>query len=264
MSARHAPVCRLAPALLSALFWTVPVPSLAASASVLFSEEANLVGHSIPDAELQLSDGSVTRLSTLWHDQPLLLTLFYRRCTGTCQPLLFSMRDWVERLGGLGHDYHILALSFADSDIAEDMKAQADALGLEHDPNWIFAVARPGDMQRIADALGFWFHLDQATGQYDHPTLLAAVDHGRVLRGLFGYPISPERFRELVWELRGRFVPYYELPAQRSWLRCFEYDPRSGTTRFDWGMLLLLAPGTMGIASAAVVFTRSRKAPGGA
>ena len=245
-----------ATAFLCALAWAVALPSLAASSSVLFGEEARLVGHSLPDAELQLRDGSVTRLSALWRDRPLLLTLFYRRCTAVCQPLLFSMRDSIEQLGGLGRDYRILALSFANSDTSADMLAQAEALGLEDDPNWIFAVARPADVQRIAEALSFWFRLDRATGQYDHPTLLSAIDHGRVVRALVGYPVSQQRLRELVWELRGRFVPYYELP-QRSWLRCFEYDPRTGAMHFDWGMLLLLAPGTIGIASAMIVFARS-------
>jgi cytochrome oxidase Cu insertion factor (SCO1/SenC/PrrC family) len=249
----------LAVALLCLLSGTLHGASPPASSSVLFSQEASLAERVIPDADVQLGDGRLTRLSTLSRDHPLLLALFYRRCTGTCQPLLFSMRDAVERLGGLGRDYRILGLSFADSDTAQDMQAQAEALGLEHDPNWMFAVARPADIQRIAEALSFWFRLDGATGQYDHPTLIVALDHGRIIRALFGYPISAERFRELVWELRGRFVPYYELPG-RSWLRCFEYDEGTGRMRLDWGMLLLLAPGGIGVTLAAVVFACSPRA----
>jgi len=169
--------------------------------------------------------------------------------------MLFLLRDAVMRDGGLGRDYRVIALSFAASDTAADMRAQAQAMGLEHSSGWTFAVAQPQDVQHLAQALDFWFRLDPATGQYDHPNLLAAIDHGRVVRALLGYPISPERLRELVWELRGAFVPYYQLPG-RSWLRCFEYDGRTGALRPDWGMLLLLAPGLIAMLTAAAVFAR--------
>ncbi len=224
--------------------------------SAVFREEARLTDHVLPDAELRLSGGRVTRLSTLWSDRPLLLTFFYRQCAGTCIPALVLIRDATARAGGLGRDYRVLALSFAESDTAADMQAQAAALSLQHDPNWLFAVASTQDTQRIADSLGFWFRRDLVSGQYDHPTLLVAVNQGRVAHALLGYPISQERLGELVWELRGRFVPYYRLPGQ-TWLRCFEFNGRTGAMRPDWGMLLLLAPGTLAMVVAVVVFAHT-------
>ena len=169
--------------------------------------------------------------------------------------MLFLIRDAVTRDGGLGRDYRVVAMSFAASDTAADMRAQAEALGLEQSAAWTFAVAQPQDVQRVAQALDFWFRLDPATGQYDHPNLLAAVDRGRVVRALLGYPISHERLRELVSELRGRFVPYYQLPGQ-SWLRCFDYDGRTGAVHPDWGMLLLVAPGMIAVLTGIAVFAR--------
>ncbi len=224
--------------------------------SAIFRDESRLADRVLPDAELRLGDGRVTRLSTLWRDRPLLLTFFYRHCAGTCIPSLLLIRDAAARAGGLGRDYRVLALSFAETDTAADMQAQAAALDLQGDPNWVFAVGSAQDTQRIADALGFWYRRDLASGQYDHPTLLAAVEEGRVVRALLGYPISRERFGELIWELRGRFVPYYRLPGQ-SWLRCFEFNGRTGAMRPDWGMLLLLAPGMIAIVVAILVFARA-------
>lgn len=226
-----------------------------------FREEERLAERMLPDTELRLSDGRLTRLSALWRDRPLLLTLFYQHCTGTCWPSLLLIRDAAARTGGLGRDYRVLALSFAGSDTAKDMQAQAAAFGLGNDPNWLFAVGAPQDIQRVASTLGFWFRLDPVTGQYDHPTLVVGVVQGRVVRALLGYPISRERFAELLWELRGRFVPYYQLPGQ-SRLRCFEFDGRTGTMRPDWGMLLLLAPGIVAIVAACAVFGRAATARG--
>ncbi len=225
---------------------------------VRFSDEARLTGRQIPDVELRLDDGRVMRLSALWRDRPLLLTLFYRRCTGTCEPLLFLMRDSVERIGGIGREYHVVGLSFAESDTAEDMRSQARALGLEHDPSWIFAVGTPQEIRRLAGALDFWFVRNVRTGQYDHPTLLVAIDRGRVIRALLGYPISHERIQELIWEVRGRFGPYYQLPGE-SRLRCFEYDARTGALRPDFGLLLLLAPGFIAIATVLGVFAHASR-----
>lgn len=232
--------------------------SLGAPASNLFQTEASLVNRTVPDVELHLEDGRLTRLSALWSDRALLLTLFYRRCTGTCEPLLLSVRDAVGRTGGLGTEYRILGLSFDASDTAEDMRAQARALDLANAHDWKFAVASASDVQRISDALGFWFRRDPATGQFDHPTLLVAIRNGRIVRALAGYPLSRERLLELVWELRGRFVPYYEIPGQ-STLRCFEYDPRTGALRPDWGMLLLLVPGISAVTAGVGVFMPRRR-----
>ncbi len=233
----------------------------AASPSAILRDEAHLVRRSLPDAQLRLADGSIANLSKLWQDRPLLLTLFYRHCTGTCTPSLLLLRDAAARTGGLGRDYRILGLSFAESDTAQDMRAQAAALELTHDPNWLFAVASRQDVQRIANALDFWFRFDTATGQYDHPTLVVAVDRGRVMRALLGYPLSPERYRELLWEMRGRFVPYYQIPGQSA-LRCFEFDPASGALRPDWGMLLLLSPGLIALAAALGTFALQSPARG--
>jgi len=221
----------------------------------MIRDEASLTQRQLPDAQLRLGDGSVVRLSSLWREKPLLVTLFYRHCAGTCMPSLLLTREAVVSAGGLGRDYRVLGLSFDDSDTPSDMRAQAEAMGVAHDPSWLFAVGRKQDVQHIADALGYWYRRDSSTGQYDHPTLLVAVNQGRVVRALLGYPISRERFRELVLELRGSFVPYYQLPGQ-AFLRCFGFDPRSGAMRPDWGLLLLVAPGIIAIIVAIALFAR--------
>ena len=73
-------------------------------------------------------------------------------------------------------------------------------------------------------------------------------------------PNGNERFRELVWELRGSFIPYYRVPGQTP-LRCLVFDPRTGETRLDWGMLLLVLPALTAIALALAVFIRPLRQP---
>jgi hypothetical protein len=50
-----------------------------------------------------------------------------------------------------------------------------------------------------------------------------------VVRMLAGATVPLARLREVIQELRGKFVASYALPAKVAF-RCFKYDPSSGTT----------------------------------
>jgi len=228
-------------------------------------EESRLSGRAVPEIDLQLADGQVTRLSALSSDKPLLLSFFYRRCTGICRPFLRQVRDTLRKIGGLQTDYRVLALSFDDADTAADMRAQAATFGLENESGWIFAVADPEATARLTAALGFWYRFDPETRQYEHDVVLVVIKNGRVMRALLDSPSDPQRLRELAWELRGKVIPYYRVAAGKP-LRCLAFDPGSGEVRMDWGMLVLAAPALAAIALAIAVFRASaprRRRPGG-
>lgn len=220
--------------------------------------ENRLIDRAVPDIPLQLSDGRRVQLSELWRDRPLLVTFFYRRCSGVCLPFLEWVRDAARQAGGLGSDYRVLALSFDDADGAGDVKAQAEALGLLRSPDWFFAVTEREALGRIAGALDFWYRYDAATRQYEHNALLVGIEQGRVVRALAAGAGEGGRIRELVWEMRGSFVPFYAVPGQTP-LNCFAFDPASGKTRLDWGMLLLALPALLALAAAAGVFALGRQ-----
>src|SRR5215471_5731409 len=61
------------------------------------------------------------------------------------------------------------------------------------------------------------------------------------MRMLAGASVPNASLREVVQELRGKFVASYALTGKVV-LRCFEYDPRSGRYSLDWGLLLMLLP----------------------
>jgi len=216
-------------------------------------QEGRLVGRSIPDIPLRLADGSSARLSALANGKPLLVAFFYRRCTGICTPFLQWLRDSAREVGGLGSDYRVLALSFDQTDTAAELRAQAEAMGMAADPDWKFATTSREDLARVTGALDFWYRYDAASGQYDHGALLVALDDGRVLGAITGTPDSARRLRELLWTLRGRFIPSYRAEGEAP-LACFAFDPKTGAMRIDWGMLLLAAPGAAALACALGVF----------
>jgi cytochrome oxidase Cu insertion factor (SCO1/SenC/PrrC family) len=214
-------------------------------------------GRAVPDIEVQLRDDSLRTLSQLWSDQPLLVVFFYRRCSGVCVPLLEWVRNAAQEVGGLGDQYRVLALSFDASDTARDLRAQAGLLGLENQPGWLFARAGPDAVAEFANAVGFWFRYDEIMRQYDHSTMVVGIKQGRLVRTLLTNPGQPAPIRNLLWELRGRFVPTYSMDGTES-LRCVDYDPVSGEVRLRWGALLLIVPALASLAITLTLFLRKR------
>jgi len=242
----------------------VALPVLAATPAVAQSPllpstraEARIEGRAVPDIALRLADGRERMLSELGRNQALLVTFFYRRCAGVCTPFLQWIDQATAEVGGIGRDYRVLALSFDDADTVADLQAQARTFGLSENPDWHFAVTGRDSLARIAGALEFWYRRQPDSEQFDHGSLLVAIRDGRVIRALSGGPGQTQRLRELVWELRGRVVPYYETDNAPA-LRCIDFDPRTGALRLDWGMLLLVTPALVALAAALAVFRPQR------
>lgn len=223
-------------------------------AASIVREESRLVGRAMPDIPLLLSDGRRVLLSDLWRERPLLMTLYYRRCPGICTPFLEWVRDAVHRVGGLGSDYQVLALTFDDAETVGDLRAQAQVLGLLDAPHWSFAVASRQDVARLAGRLDYKYSLDPRTREFDHDSLLVGIDDGRVVQALLGTPDGMQRLRELIWEMRGRFVSMYRLPG-RTLVSCLSFDPQTGRIRLDWGLLLLVLPALCAISLALLTFS---------
>jgi hypothetical protein len=164
----------------------------------------------------------------------------------------------VGEVGGLGRDYRVLALTIDAAETTADLRAQAAALRLLDRRDWLFAVASEEDVARLAGTLDLRYRLDAVTRQYDHNSLLVGIEQGRVLRALLGTPDGNARLRELVWELRGRFVPLYRMPG-RTLLRCLTFDSQSGRVRLDWGLLVLVLPAVLAIGIAGLTFWAAKR-----
>ena len=54
------------------------------------------------------------------------------------------------------------------------------AVGIAPNTGWVFGVAPQPDIRLLAEATGFWFRWDQTTEQYDHPSMVVAIDRARV------------------------------------------------------------------------------------
>lgn len=227
-------------------------PAAPQTSSVTRPDEAASVYREVPEVPIRLSDGREAKLSDLWRERPLLMTLVFSRCAGVCSPFLGTLRSLAEDEGGGGTDYNLLALSFDSRDEPADLAAMAEAAGASGKPGWHFAVAPREAIDRLTAFLDYRTQWNESTGQFDHPATMIAIDEGHVVRVVTGGALSPARFREVTAELAGGFVSIYPLQADVRF-RCFEFG-RDGKPRPSWGMLLLVCPVVGALALVAAIF----------
>jgi cytochrome oxidase Cu insertion factor (SCO1/SenC/PrrC family) len=222
-------------------------------------EESRLFGREVPDIGLRYADGSDGRLSDLWSERPVFVTLVFSRCAGICSPYLGLLKKTVEQVGSSGLRYQMAVISFDVDDRPEDMIALANHHGLEADRGWTFAVPSSSeDLTALCRSLDFDFRWDQESRQFNHPAITVALRAGKFVRLSVGEEISPARFKEMVADAWGEFVPFYPDPGRRGALfRCFDYDPERGFTP-NWGMLILIFPAVAALAIAILIFMAAR------
>lgn len=239
----------------SALAQEIPNPELIFKSP----DESRLFGREVPDIGLHYADGSSGRLSELWAERPVFVTLVFSRCAGICSPYLGLLKKTVEQVGASGESYQMVVLSFDRRDHSEEMLALAAHHGLQADRGWTFAVpASQDELAALCQALDFDFRWDGERQQYNHPAVTVALRGGKFARISVGEDISPGRFKEMLADARGEFVPIYPAPGRGGALfRCFDYDPQRGFTP-NWGMLILILPGAAALTLAAGLFTAAR------
>lgn len=264
MSRRGAPTGAALAAL--AACWLVAerapgAPAAGASAAPLPREEP-VVYRRVPNITLSDVEGSTVQLSELWRRRPVIVTLVFERCFSICPFYLSSLKSAVAAVGGAGEDFDVLVVSFDPADTRESLQRLAERHRLRRQPGWIFALARPTEVRRLAESIGFWIEGGEDGAPFDHPAMLAAIDRGTVVRLLVGATVHERRLREVVWELNRQPVSTYPIPSPDVWFRCFDYDPEKGRVTFNWGLLLLLAPGVTMFLAAAAIFGSQRPPAG--
>lgn len=149
-------------------------------------------------------------------------------------------------------------LSFDPNDTLADMQAMAKKIGVAGRPGWLFGTASDQEIRQLANSVGFWFRKVEGSLQYDHPAMLVGVRRGRILRVLVGASVPPRDLRLVIRELQGEMVLSYALPDPRIPFRCVDYDPRTGRSHLDWGMLVLMAPSFLAVVTVLSLFALAR------
>ena len=120
-------------------------------------------------------DGKPTMLAD-FQGKPLMIVMFYGRCTGTCPVLI--QRTW--KLYGELEPYvrenvQVLAISFDHkNDKPEALKRYAVQEKLDI-PGWTFATGNETDIREMAMLLGVQYR-ERSDGHYEHSNLITTLD----------------------------------------------------------------------------------------
>jgi protein SCO1/2 len=199
--------------------------------AIKINEDAFL-GNTVP-LNIKMTDdkgNSFTLRSIL--DKPLILTLIYYTCPGTCEPIVEGLAGALSKIKNLrlGEDYRVLTLSFDEKDTLEDaVKFRSDLAKKVTMPegaeNWIFAIAPQEDVKRLAKSLDYRYFYVEQDKLFVHPNAYIFLSpQGKITRYIFGlYPLDFDVKLAILEAAKGRTgkAPF----VNRAVLACYKYDP---------------------------------------
>jgi protein SCO1/2 len=206
--------------------------------------------------------------SVFGQGKPVVLALVYYDCPMLCGLLMSGMARAMRENGlEAGRDYTVLSISFDPGEkpalARERQRGYLQSIGLAEDSGaWRFWVDRGGAARRVADAVGFHYARDAASGEWAHmASIFVLTPDGTVSRYLYGIDFPPKDFRlSLVEAADGKVGTSFD----KLLLTCYRYDPASRKYQpFALGLLRLGgAAALVGLAGliAGLVWRERRKA----
>jgi protein SCO1/2 len=164
-------------------------------------------------------------------DKPVLLTLVYYQCPALCGLVLGGLNRAVRNSGlELGRDYRAVTISIDPRETPEmareRQRGHLQGLGApSQEADWAFLVGQEPEVKKVANAVGFKYRYDAASGQYAHAAAaMVLTPDGRVSRYLYGFEFPPRDLKFSLIEAAGGRVG---TSLDRVVLTCFKYDPNS-------------------------------------
>lgn len=204
------------------------------------------LGEPLPlELEFRDESGRTVRLGDYFGAKPVVLGLVYYRCPVLCGLVERGLGSGLKPLDlEPGRDFEVVFVSIDPTDtpeLAAERKAEtvagygrpATAAG------WHFLSGAEPEIRALADAVGFRYAPDPATGQFAHAAGLTVVTGEGVLsRYLFGVDYAPRDLKlALVESSDGRIGG----PAEQLLLVCFRYDAAMGKYTAATYLILRLA-----------------------
>lgn len=207
------------------------------------------------DASFVDDRGHRVRLSDLYGDRPLVVSLNYSDCPMLCQ---VQLREFVSTFSAAGleplRDFDIVSISLDPNETTERAReTKRKYVELSGKPasadGWHFLTGDKRQIDRVAAAVGVDYVYLADRKEYSHPAVFTiCTGDGRISQYLEGVGLDPNTLRlSLVEASNGH------LGSPRDWmvLACFVYDPKSGS--YTFAAVRLMRWGA-GVTIAAVLF----------
>lgn len=214
------------------VIFQITVSALAADPSTGVGFDQHL-DRALPLEEIVRDEsGSNMRLGNYFGERPAVLVLAYYECPNLCTIVLNGLLECVRDLSPtVGTDFDVLVLSIDPHEtpaLAAGKKLayvrQYGRAGTE--AGWHFLTADESTISRIAEAAGYRFRYDEASGQFAHPSgILVITPQGHISQYLLGIEYPPEKMSSALQHAAENKPGSI---AQNLLLLCFHYDPSTG------------------------------------
>jgi protein SCO1/2 len=176
--------------------------------------------------------GQTVPLRTYFGEKPVIFSLVYFKCPSLCP---MSLRETVTSLRRMplqvGLDYNVVVVSFDPSDTPASALEKKNEYAkmfsrAGFNSGWHFLTGSQESISRLASAIGFGYHWDEATKQYIHASgIMVATPEGRMSRYFFGIDYAPADLRLALADAAKHKI---SRPVDFILQFCFHYDPTQG------------------------------------
>lgn len=209
-----------------------PGPQDRALAAVRWEQNLN---HQLPgDAIFRDDTGKQVNFGEYFNGKrPVVLAMIFYNCTMLCSEVLNGMmRSLKDVKYTPGKEYDVVVVSIDPTETpeiaAKKKKAYLEEYGFTGtEKGWHFLTGTQANIKKVTNAAGYFYTYDKTTKQYAHPGgVLMLTPQGKVARYHTGVMYEP---RDLRLSLLTAGENKIGSPVDLILLRCFHYDPSSGT-----------------------------------
>lgn len=203
-----------------------------------------------------------------YRGRPLVISPVYTSCPFVCRTttrsLARAVREARDSLGG--NSFAMITVGFDPAhDDPEAMAAFARRHGID-DADWAFLAGDRENIGRLLEGIGFSYR--PSPRGFDHMVQTTIVDGDGVIRAqVYGEPILLPQFMEplkrLVLGVEAGKDGLVDTVVKRIRFFCTNYDPASGSYRFDYSLFIGMTIGALILLATAAFLVRELRRPGG-
>ncbi|WP_457600749.1 SCO family protein [Hydrogenivirga sp.] len=203
-----------------------------------------VLGRDVPNVLLTDMNGRSVRLSDITGGKTVLMSFIYTRCTSSCPLIVQRLREALSEVE-FG-DYRVLLVDFDERDTQAELKKFVNQRNI-YDSRWKVALAKGSELRQLTGALDFKFYYDEKTDMFAHPNVLVVLSPSRKVTGyILGLSYDPDRLTQMLKDAQRDKVALN--PIRGLLLKCFRYDPVTGTYFIDWSFVAMVVGGSIPIA----------------
>jgi len=179
--------------------------------------------------------GNEVKLGQFFGHKPVVLAFVYYDCPMLCTQVLNGMVTSFRVLPfEIGKEYDVVTISFDPREtpaLAQKKKSVyvnylPEKMRADASNGWHFLTGDEANIQKITQAVGFYYHYDENTKQFAHASgIMLATSEGKLSRYYYGIDYPARDLRLGLIETAQNKIGS---PVDQLLLYCYHYDPATG------------------------------------